>query len=408
MMSLTRRNVLLSSLVLGCSAAANPLITPVSFAQAPGDNRLVVIVLRGAMDGLDVVQPYGDPDLRGHRPNFLIGPDQGALDLDGYFSLHPELAGLMPLWHGGELAFAHAVSTPYRNKRSHFDGQDILETGIGEVGSTSDRGGWLNRALSFVPQSSMRTAFAVGRDQLLVLEGQNPIGRWSPGTQLGMTEQAKLLLEVMYSNDPLFADAARTALDLTGGSQFSGSLDSTEEAMEMMVEATKSAKNSGRAKALASFAAEQLNGDARIAAFSINGWDTHRNQANTLKRSLGELQDSILALKATLGSNWQKTAVLCMTEFGRTVRENGSKGTDHGTGGCVVVAGGAIKGRNVTTRWPGLAEVDLFDKRDLMPTMDVRNIAAASLRTLFGIEGADIEKTVFPGLEFDRNISMFL
>ena len=142
--------------VLGCSLAASPLVTPVTLASAPWDTRLVVLILRGAMDGLDVVQPYGDPALAKLRRTLLTGPENGALDLDGFYGLHPGLTGLKPLWDAGEIAFAHAVSTPYRDARSHFDGQDMLEAGTDTLAGVRD--GWLNRMLQAVPGITAQTA----------------------------------------------------------------------------------------------------------------------------------------------------------------------------------------------------------------------------------------------------------
>ncbi|HHG90151.1 MAG TPA: twin-arginine translocation pathway signal, partial [Devosia sp.] len=182
----TRRKLLCNSLALGCSAAASPLLTPVTLAAAPTDNRLVVIVLRGAMDGLDVVQPYGDPMLGKLRSTLKFGQAAGAYDLDGFFALHPALGDLLPLWNAGELAFAHAVSTPYRDKRSHFDGQDFLENGgrSSDGSLTPARDGWLNRMLSLIPGTSAQTAFSVGRQRLLLLGGREPTSSWSPDADL--------------------------------------------------------------------------------------------------------------------------------------------------------------------------------------------------------------------------------
>ena len=156
--------------LIGCSAAASPLLTPISFAAAPFEQRFVVIILRGAMDGVDVVQPYGDRALAGLRPKLGFGEAAGALDLDGMFALHPGLAGLMPLWAAGELGFAHAVSTPYRDKRSHFDGQDLLEAGTAELGAATGRDGWLNRMLQgrFVGMARWRVPLPFGVSLLLV------------------------------------------------------------------------------------------------------------------------------------------------------------------------------------------------------------------------------------------------
>ncbi|MEM1302331.1 MAG: twin-arginine translocation pathway signal, partial [Pseudomonadota bacterium] len=174
----------LSSGVLGCSAAASPLITPVTFASLPnglaGEKRLVVIILRGAMDGLDVVRPVGDPEFAGLRT--AIDDGQQGMPLDGFYELHPQLSSLMPLWQAGELGFAHAVATPYRDKRSHFDGQDMLETGVATVDDVRSNDGWLNRMLTLVPGARAETAFAVGRNQMTVLAGKAPHRVWVPNT----------------------------------------------------------------------------------------------------------------------------------------------------------------------------------------------------------------------------------
>lgn len=380
----SRRKFLTRGLALGCTAAASPLVTPVTFASAPGDARLVVIVLRGAMDGLDVVRPLGDPSFAAHRPSF---DPTGSHDLNGFFALHPELESLMPLWRNGELSFAHAVSTPYRNKRSHFDGQDILETGGTDVGSD----GWLNRALSKLPGATYETAFAVGRENLMLLSGGAAHSAWSPDSDLDLSPQAQLLLEKVYAQDPLFQKAAARAMELA---------DLTDNPM--------SPGRAGRAKPLASFAAGRLKEETRIAAFSINGWDTHANQHNTLPRALRELSAAILTLKAELGPVWNQTAVLCLTEFGRTVRENGSRGTDHGTGGAAIFAGGALKGGQVMGDWPGLKDGDLYENRDLMPTADVRSYAAWAMHSLFPLAQSDLQSLVFPGLKMGGNPGLIL
>ena len=195
---MTSRRAFLQS--IGCSLAASPLVTPVTLAAAPWDNRLVVIVLRGAMDGLDVVQPYGDPGLTLHRQNLKVGEAAEAADLDGFYALHPGLHGLLPLWRAGELSFAHAVSTPYRDKRSHFDGQDLLEGG----GTHPSGDGWLNRLVSQLPGATAKTAFAVGRENLLLLSGQSPASSWSPDSEIDISTQGQGLLQMVYAGDPLF------------------------------------------------------------------------------------------------------------------------------------------------------------------------------------------------------------
>lgn len=371
--------------LIGCSAAASPLLTRVSFAAVPGENRLVVILLRGAVDGLDLLRPMGDRALRGHRPG-LLAPGAGpeGIDLDGFYALHPALGGLMPLWEAGELGFAHAVATPYRNRRSHFQGQDLLENGSGaETGElTPDRHGWLNRAVGFLPGADTRTAVAIGTEPLLILEGPNPSGHWLPVSRNALSAQAQLLLETVYAEDPLFAGA------------YAGAAELVREAE------ARAAGGGGGERSLGTFVAERLTGDARIAAFSIGGWDTHRRQMAVLPPRLEALAQVLTDLRSGLGRAWDSTLVMALTEFGRTVRENGSGGTDHGTGGALLMAGGALRGGRVIGRWPGLDEADLYQSRDLMPTADLRAHAGAALAGLFGLDRAAIEGTVFPGLDF--------
>ena len=398
---LTRREMLARSAILGCSAAASPLVTPVALASVPGDNRLVVIILRGAMDGLDVVQPYGDPGLAAARPGFGIGPAAGARDLDGFFALHPGLRDLWPLWQAGELGFAHAVSTPYRNARSHFDGQDLLEAGTpaGTAGRVHENG-WLNRFLQTLPGTTRETALAVGRQEALILRGAAPSVSWSPAARLSLSPATSDLLGLVYREDPLFQPAyedARFYSDL-----LYGAVAEAEDAggmMANMAAMNRGVARAGSASAIADFAAERLRADARIASFSLGGWDTHRGQGRSIRRALGHLSTAILRLRAGLGPDWDRTTVLAMTEFGRTLRENGSGGTDHGTGAALVMAGGALNGGRVLGDWPGLDEAALFDRRDLMPTRDVRAYAAWAMAGLFGTDPATLESRIFPGLD---------
>ena len=401
-MDRSRRRFLSQTLVLGCSAAASPLVTPVTFASAPTDKRLVVIILRGGMDGLDVVAPVGDPMLARYRPGI-----DGAThsDLDGFFALHPQLSQLMPMWSAGELAFVHAVSTPYRNKRSHFDGQDLLEAGVGEVTSDVRDSGWINRMLALMPGSRKETAFSVGRENMLLLRGDQPVSSWSPEGRIDLSPQAQLMLEVIYQKDPLFAEAGSVAMTLAAqlNSAAGAGGGEDETMMRDIMENMNNARKSQQAASLAAFAASRLKEETRIAAFSIGGWDTHQKQSRSINKALEHLQAALLTLKSELGKTWEKTAVVCMTEFGRTVRENGSAGTDHGTGGAMVLAGGAVKGRRVYGDWPGLAVQDLFAERDLMPTGDVRRYVAWMIRDLFGLDQSALAASVFPGVDLAQN-----
>ncbi|MFB2551676.1 DUF1501 domain-containing protein [Ensifer soli] len=368
-----------------CCAAAAPLSTPMTFAAVPGERRLVTIILRGAMDGLSLVQPYGDPMLKVHRPTLALSPGAGLLDLDGMFGLNEEANALLPLWQSGELTFVQGLSTPYRNERSHFDGQDVLESGGASV--NSERTGWLNRALAAVP-SAERRAIDVNPSADLLLSGPNPVDVWSSRTDLDMGADELVFLDRLYRNDPVFARALAEA----------AKTDLSADAIY------RQDKRGTKVADIARLAGGMLTREYRIASFSLAGWDTHADQVKTFRKPAAELATAIVTLKQALGpAAWRETVVLAITEFGRTVRENGSAGTDHGTGSLAVVAGGAIRGGRMAGRFPGLAEKDLLDARDLAPTGDVRELAAAMLHRQFGITAETITNRIFPGLDFDRS-----
>jgi len=380
-----------------CSMAAHPFVTTVTLAGSDGgrplgDHRLIVVILRGAMDGLDVVQPLADPDFARLRPN--LGTGKGTLPLDGFFGLHPGLADLMPLWTAGELGFVHATSTPYRDKRSHFDGQDLLEAGTGmDAAIGTQRDGWLNRMLQAVPGLTAETAFAVGREAVPLLNGAAPVMNWAPDQKLDLSAQSRLLMDHIYHDDELFRQAATEAADLAA--------ELGEARMGEGMEPTAKSRGAKLAdvNALVDFAADRLLEETRIAAFSLSGWDTHRRQEGAITTPLARLQQVILRLKSALGPEvWGKTTLLAMTEFGRTAAENGSRGTDHGTAGAMVLAGGALRGQRVLGGWPGLSEAALYDRRDLMPTSDVRSWAGHAMRSAYGFDRSVIERVIFPGV----------
>ncbi len=394
---LTRRSFLTHSSLLGCCAAASPLATPLSFAAAPWDARLVVIILRGGMDGLDVVQPRGAPEYPALRGKLGAKSAKGTHDLDGFFAMHRDLAPLVPLWQQEELGFVHAVATPYRNKRSHFDGQDLLEAGTPRLGDARD--GWLNRMLQNLPGTEGRTAFAIGHGEMKLLAGPAAVADWSPDANLAMSPQAILLAELVMKQDPAFYAAFTEALMLSeaGADEPEGAADG------MTMRVPRKTRGKAHVK-IAEFAAEQLRGDTRVASFSINGWDTHSRQDKAIKGALSGLSETILTLKQELGPEvWRKTSIVAMTEFGRTVQVNGTGGTDHGTGGAMVLAGGAVRGGRVLGQWPGLDEASLFDRRDLMPTGDVRAPAAWLMMAMTGLNRDILERVVFPGLEMGRD-----
>lgn len=395
--TLNRRAFLARSALIGCSLAASPLVTPVSLAATPGDNRLVVILLRGGMDGLDVVRPYGDPAYAALRSDSEIDGPEGAIDLDGYFALHPALLPLMPLWKQGQLGFAHAVSTPYRDKRSHFDGQDLLEAGLADLSDSNSRDGWLNRVLQNLPDTRAQTAYAIGRDQSAMLNGPVEFQRWSPDADLLLTPQAIKLASLIMRDDPAFDAAFQHALTISDGDGDAVAMSGAPKNPRAIL--NKNEKTSFEYR-VAEFTGKRLREDTRIASFSINGWDTHQNQSRSLPRALDRLSEAILTLKETVrGPVWNKTTVVAVTEFGRTARMNGTEGTDHGSGGLMVMAGGALRGGQVMTDWPGLETSQLYQQRDLMPTRDVRAYLAWILHSQFGLTTSALENSVFPGLD---------
>ena len=376
--------------LIGCSVAASPLLTPVTFAAAPGENRLVVIILRGAMDGLDVVRPTGDPAYAGLRPTLAAAAGPA---LNDFFTLHPAAAGLMPLWQAKELAFAPAVATPYRSGRSHFVGQDALENGTGteDGGQTPSHDGWLNRALFLMPGAKADTAVSVGQQRLLILDGAHETDHWFPVAESPLSAQGQDLLSAVNAADPLFAEPFSQAQHLARA-----------------MDGEQAPKGKLAYGQLGEYVAERLLGASRIASFSFGGWDTHHQQVKTMEAQLTSLSDALLAMKKGLGRVWGTTLVVAMTEFGRTARENGTGGTDHGTGGLAVLAGGALNGGRILGQWPGLADGQLLSERDLMPTGDVRVYPAWALRAMFGVEAAGLQSAVFPNLDLGADPNLLL
>jgi uncharacterized protein (DUF1501 family) len=364
----------------------------VAFAQGAGDRRFVVVILRGGIDGLAAVPPWGDPDYAGQRGALALPPpgEGGVMDLDGSFGLHPALAGLMPLYQARELAFVHAVATPYRS-RSHFDGQDLLENGTVHPFGAGD--GWLNRSLAMLADGGRRRGLAVGETVPLVLKGAVPVGSWAPDTgPLPVSEDLLERLATMYRDDPLLASALAAGLDgrqmredVLGQGGDPGMAGQRVRAMRTLAE--------GLGPLLA--AAD----GPRIAALSVGGWDTHAAQGTVdgrLARELKGLATGLLALREKLGSAWSTTVVVAISEFGRTVAANGSGGTDHGTAGIAIVAGGAVNGGRVIARWPGIKTANLFEGRDLAPTLDLRAVLKGVLHDHLAIAGAALNDRVFP------------
>jgi uncharacterized protein (DUF1501 family) len=357
---LTRRSAL-----LGLTAAFTLGRASLALADAPTDNRLVVFVLRGALDGLSAVQPYGDPQfvsLRGELALGAPGTPDGVLDLGGYYGLHPSLTNLHAMYAAGQATIVHAVAGHYRS-RSHFEAQDYLESGADQRLSS----GWLNRAVATMPaRHGQEIALTLGLSAPLLLRGPAPVEAWAPERFGGAPgEDFYARLQRLSAHDPMIGPVLAEGLKQRGLSPDVGS-GGPKQAQEIKLAA----------------AAGQLlarPGGPRVAVLEMQGWDTHAAQLPRLKNQLKQLDDALGALKTGLGDAWAKTAVLVVTEFGRTARINGTKGTDHGTGGVAFVLGGAVAGGHVRADWPGLGQGRLFEDRDLMPTADVRSIAKGLL-----------------------------
>jgi uncharacterized protein (DUF1501 family) len=377
--TLTRRAALatgLSVTFLGAGARAQD---PRPFA----DRKLVVIICRGAMDGLSVCPPIGDADYAGLRGAIAIPPDQ-ALKLDDTFALHPKLTNLYALVQGGQARIAPAVALPQRI-RSHFEAQDMLENGSGQLYGAAT--GWLNRTLQVVQPHRRIKALSIGAQEPLILHGPVEAESWSPGGRLNPNgDRVTAAVKALYQDDPLLGPALATGLQvqseanmLNGGKPING----------------------GDAKAFAVTAAKFLtdaNGPS-IAVLSLDGFDTHANQGaanGQLANRLAILDGVIAGLQTGLGPQWSQTVVVVATEFGRTAHVNGTGGTDHGTASTVILAGGALKPGGLVGDWPTLQPARLFENRDLAPTLDVRQVFKGVLRDHMGVETAALDKRVFP------------
>jgi uncharacterized protein (DUF1501 family) len=379
---LTRRSAL-----LGLATSVSLGRTSLALAAAPTDKRLVVIILRGALDGMAAVVPYGDPGLAGLRGEIVPpapGQANGLLDLGGFFGLHPALAGVHAMYQANEALVVHAVAGSYR-VRSHFEAQDYLESGA-DHRMTS---GWLNRAVAALPAAAAQRpegdALAVGVSVPLLLRGPAQVANWAPHGFAQPAPELYATIAALNQGDPVTGPAIAEGLRARG---FSASV--------MQADDEPAGRNAF--PALARAAGEMLAAPdgPRIAALEIGGWDTHTAQANRLNGPLKQLDAGLVALKTALGPAWTQTAVLVMTEFGRTARVNGTKGTDHGTGTVAFVVGGAVAGGRVKATWPGLGAGQLFENRDLTPTTDLRAVAKGLLDAHLGLDGAALGQ-IFPG-----------
>jgi uncharacterized protein (DUF1501 family) len=368
------------------------LLPRIPLAESKADSRFVLVILRGALDGLAAMPAYGDGNYAGKRGALAI--TSPTLKLDGMFALHPSLAHLYERYRAKEMIAFHAVASPYR-ERSHFDGQDLLESGMTQAKLAHD--GWLNRALPMLPSAKTRgteqLAVALAQNVPLVLRGDARVNSWAP-SRLPETDADTLQrIADLYSADEYFATRLQAALAADGVAG-----EGASQNMGMGLGKRDPLNGIGAVASAAGKFLATADGP-RVAVIEASGWDTHANQgaeAGQLANRLRGLDDGLDSLRVALGSAWSQTAILVVTEFGRTVAVNGTRGTDHGTATCAFLVGGAVKGGRVVADWPGLATSNLYQQRDLQPTLDLRSIFKGVLSAHLGATMSDLETRVFP------------
>lgn len=362
------------------------------FAAVPGDRRFVVVLLRGALDGMAAVAPVGDPLYQEKRGAIALKPPGGSggtIALDRFFALHPALGAVEPYYRSGELLFVHAAGNGYHT-RSHFDAQDLMETGLTVKQGESD--GWLNRAIVLLQGGDKaRLGLAVGGVVPLILRGKTQVASWEPQGVGAIDNDLIGALERIYARDPLLGPALAEGIKAQA---FSSSVLGDDTM-------AKGGMGFGpKAFAALAQAAGKLIAaprGPRIAALDMGGWDTHVNQGaetGRLAQNMEGFAAGLDALAKAMGPAWYQTVVVAVTEFGRTVAVNGNNGTDHGTASVVFVMGGAVKGGRVAGDWPGLAQ--LQDNRDLRMTTDARAVMKVVLRDHFGLARNALDTKVFP------------
>lgn len=383
--SATRRSLLLS----GAAFAAWAYIPKFARAADARDPRLVVIILRGALDGLATVAPIGDPDYAGLHGAIALAKDgpNAAVMLDSFFGLHPAMPQFARMYRERKAAVVHAVATPYR-ERSHFDGQDTLESGFAGPGRVQS--GWLNRAIAALPRGErVSSGLAIGPTTPLILRGAAPTVGWSPVNLPNASDDtAARLIELYQHRDPALATALSQGLQLDKLAKG----DAMKPAPGVKISAMQQVAR-GAAKLMA--AAD----GPRVAALAFDGWDTHAQEGGPVGRLaqlLGGLDGALAEFESGLGSHWRDTVIVVATEFGRTAKINGTSGTDHGTGTVALLAGGAVAGGRVLSEWPGLRPADLYEARDLAPTTDLRAILKGVLHDHLGLSERVLADGVFP------------
>ncbi|WP_086609045.1 DUF1501 domain-containing protein [Erythrobacter donghaensis] len=374
--ALDRRSLLAGSLVLGAGGLALPRI---AFAQGAGSRNLLFVLLRGAADGMAMLAPVGDPGLEALRGAALADYDN-APRLGSFFAVHPALAEIGKAAAAGEALFVHAAATAYR-ERSHFDGQNLIETGGTAPYATKD--GWLNRLAALVSAGAPAPlrALAIAQAVPLALQGAAPVSNYAPSALPNASEDLIARVSQLYAGDREL------------GALWSRALETQTMA------ADDGLRNLNDARAAGELTASLMRGEggARIGMIELGGWDTHANQRGAFARSARQLDALLAAYKAGMGAGWADTMVVVATEFGRTARLNGTGGTDHGTAGAALVMGGSVKGGRVIADWPGLATSQLYEGRDLAPTIALESVLAGAVAEHLRLDPKLAMARLFPG-----------
>jgi uncharacterized protein (DUF1501 family) len=404
--SLSRRQLMQG----GAASLALWGFVPKAAAAGTRDPRLLTVILRGGLDGLSMIAPVGDPDYERIRQKLALTREGAAagLPLDNMFVLNPAMPYLHGLYQKREALAVHAVSTPYRG-RSHFDGQDMLESGLPGVTRAED--GWLNRALAGMSVAGRADpkGLAMGAVVPLVMRGAAPVMTWIPrayGIQLRESTIARLM-DLYGQTDPTLAKAFAEGLEIDKVGMVTAAPTPAAPAPAGLPVPPPVQRPFRDFIDTAETAAKFLSAadGPRVGALSYNGWDTHANEGvfqGQLATRLAGLDAAIKAFAEGMGPAWKDTVVLIVTEFGRTAYTNGTDGTDHGTATAALLLGGAVKGGRVITKWPGLSDKNLYEGRDLNPTTDLRVVAKGILRDHLGIPAGALGTRVFPdsrGLE---------
>ena len=381
MITVTRRAGLLglgTTLALGRQSLA--------LAAAPTAKRLVVINIKGGLDGLSFVAPYGDPYLAKLRAPLLagaVGTPGGMFDLGGFYGLHPAMPNLHAMFTAGQAMFVHAVMNCAAT-RSHFDGQDYLQSGA----ATLLGSGWLNRASALVTPSGSGLPAAIAVDTMtpLLLQGPTATAGWAPGGSAAFSPSRAAAILAASRGDAVLGPATSAAFaDAAALGQIGAAWPAAPGSLPSLALLARSAGE---------FLA--AGNGPRIAALETPTIDTHADQVEALTGGLSALDQALAQLQSTLGAAWSQTVVITITEFGRTAAMNGTNGTDHGTGFAMLLAGGAVAGGRVLSQWPGLSPSNLYQGRDLAGTVDVRSVLMGVLQQHLGISSAGLA-TVFPG-----------